>query len=81
MKQDADKFTGDMFEQAHQAHRISTSDKPMYEVSLTTTDGIVLVWTHLTRAQAMALHKLNDTKINVLRSSTEIKQFGWREML
>lgn len=78
MKQAADKFTGDLFEVAHAS---PAGSKPMYRVFLTTTDGIVLVWTHLTRTQAVALHNVIGAKFNVLQSSTELVRFGWEEMV
>lgn len=62
---------------------MSSPPKPepaLYEVHVTTTCGCTLTWTHLNRKQALALHKQNEKNFNVLRSSTEIRQFGWKEM-
>ena len=51
-----------------------------YRAWIVTTDGIRIVWTHLTRRQALALHKLNIDKVNILQSSTEVTRCGWEEM-
>ena len=52
----------------------------LYEFYLTTTEGIKLTWTHLTKREAVKMYALMK-KLNPLRSSTESARFGWKEML
>ena len=52
----------------------------MYEFSMTTTDGIVLTWTHLTKREATAMYAAM-SRFNVLRSSTDLRTYNWKEMI
>ena len=54
-------------------------DNKMYEFHLTTTDGVVLTWTNLTKREATMMYALMQ-RFNPLRSSTEAARFGWKEM-
>ena len=56
-----------------------TTDK-LYEFTLVTADGIMITWTHLTRKEATALHAVQ-ARFNILRSSTELRKYTWKEMI
>lgn len=76
MKQVTDKFTQELPGIDAPAPKVKT----LYRVYCTTTDGVVMVWTHLSLAQAKAMYN-NMGKFNPLQSSTELTRFGWEEMV
>ena len=53
---------------------------PQYRAYLTTTDGITLAFTHLSRSRAILLQHILNKNFNILQSSTEITRTGWEEM-
>ena len=63
MKQAADKYTQDMFPAPQGA-------AALYRVYVVTEDGIVLVWSNLSRAKALAMHKANEKNFSNIQSST-----------
>ena len=52
----------------------------LYEFTLTTVDGSVLTWTHLTKREATQMYA-SMVRINPLRSSTEVARYTWKEMI
>lgn len=73
MKQAEDKFTQDMFPAPQGAAAT------LYRVYVVTEDGIVLVWSNLSRAKALAMHKANEKNFSNIQSSTGLTRFGWEE--
>lgn len=59
---------------------VTTTDKKLYRFYVVTSDGIVLVWTHLSVKEAQTMNKLTSKGFNILQSSTEVIRFGWEEM-
>lgn len=59
---------------------MKSPDSKLYEFSLMTADNVVIVWTHLTKREATMLYALA-ARINPLRSTEEVCEFEWKEMV